>query len=141
MATVVAAIPCDIENPRLKGFRQSVFGDSPGTQENIACWPARCRMPAQMPSHNASVTFGLVIALLFSADSALPQTSTPEAVQPSGMLNGTIVDDTGAAIASARVTLSPDDGRRPAVEVLSLMGLGSGFIGSSRGDASVRWFE
>jgi Carboxypeptidase regulatory-like domain len=39
--------------------------------------------------------------------------------QAAGIINGRIVDDTGAAIPGAKVTLSLDDGLSPAVEVLS----------------------
>ena len=60
------------------------------------------------------MNFGWVVALLLYAAPALPQTSTPDAQQPAGIVNGTI-DDTGAAISGAKVTLSHDGGFAPAV--------------------------
>jgi hypothetical protein len=62
---------------------------------------------------------GLVIALLLYAAPAWPLEIDDGGQRPAGIINGTIVDDTGAAIASARITLSHDDGFVPAVDVLS----------------------
>ena len=60
-----------------------------------------------------------MVALLLYAAPALPQTSTPGAQQPAGIVNGTIVDDTGSAISGATVTLSHDGGFSPAAEISS----------------------
>lgn len=69
-------------------------------------------------SHHLSINVGLAVALLLCASPALPQTSTP-GVQPSpGIINGMVIDDTGLAIAGAKVTLS-HDGISPGTEVLS----------------------
>jgi Carboxypeptidase regulatory-like domain len=65
-----------------------------------------------------STTFGLAVALHLCASPAWSQISMPEAQQSAGMVNGTIVDDTGAAIAGAKVTLS-DEGISPGTDVLS----------------------
>jgi Carboxypeptidase regulatory-like domain len=65
-----------------------------------------------------SIHFGLTVALLLCPSSALPQTSKPETQQLPGSINGTIIDDTGAAIAGARVTLF-HDGVSPGTEVPS----------------------
>src|SRR5436309_15304313 len=62
-----------------------------------------------MASHHLSITFGLVVALLLYVSPAWPQTSQPDAQQSLGMITGTIVDDAGAAVAGAKVTLSHDD--------------------------------
>ena len=51
----------------------------------------------------------LAVALLLCASSASPQTSHLDAQSSPGIVNGTITDDTGAAVAGARVTLSHDD--------------------------------
>src|SRR5450631_120614 len=69
-------------------------------------------------SFHRSITFGLAVALLLCASPAWPQTSKPEAHQSPGTIHGTIADDTGAAIAGARVTLA-HEGKPPATEVLS----------------------
>src|ERR1700674_3267501 len=53
-----------------------------------------------------SISFALAVALHLCASPAWSQISKPEAQQSAGMINGTIVDDTGAAIAGAKVTLS-----------------------------------
>ncbi len=65
-----------------------------------------------------SITFGLAVALHLCASPAWSQISKPEAQQSAGMINGTIVDDTGAAIAGAKVTLS-HEGISPGTDVLS----------------------
>jgi hypothetical protein len=65
-----------------------------------------------------STTFGLAVALLLCASPAWSQISKPKAQQSAGMINGTIVDDTGAAIAGAKVTLS-HEGISPGTDVLS----------------------
>jgi hypothetical protein len=62
------------------------------------------------------LNFGLVVAVL-RASPAWPQTSKPDAQEP-GVIDGAIVDDTGAAIAGAKVTLS-HEGISPGDEVLS----------------------
>ena len=62
-----------------------------------------------MASHHLSITFGLVVALLLYVSPAWPQTLQPNAQQSLGMITGTIVDDAGAAVAGAKVTLSHDD--------------------------------
>jgi hypothetical protein len=59
-------------------------------------------------SHHLSINFGLAVVLLLCASPALPQTSKPDARQSPGIINGTIIDDTGAAIAGAKVALSHD---------------------------------
>ena len=71
------------------------------------------------PSDSASTNFALVVALLLYAAPALPQTSTPGAEQPTGIVNGTIFDDTGFAIADATVALWHDGGVTPVAEVSS----------------------
>jgi hypothetical protein len=71
-----------------------------------------------MSAHNLSIDFGLTVALLFCASPALPQASKSDAQQSPGIITGTIMDDTGAAIAGAKVTLS-HDGIAPGTEVLS----------------------
>lgn len=63
--------------------------------------------------------FGLIIALLLYTAPASSQALVQDARPPVGVINGTIVDDTGAAISGAKVTLSPDDGSSPAVDVFS----------------------
>jgi hypothetical protein len=65
-----------------------------------------------------SINFGLPVALVLCASPAWPQTSRPEAQQSPGVINGTIVDDSGAAIGGAKVTLS-HEGIVPGTEVLS----------------------
>src|SRR5216684_3158591 len=65
-----------------------------------------------------SISFTLAVALHLCASPAWSQISKPEAQQSAGMINGTIVDDTGAAIAGAKVTLSHDGISRGA-DVLS----------------------
>ena len=70
-----------------------------------------------------SVHVWLAAALLLCASPALPQTSSPDAVgvaarQSPGTVNGSIVDDSGAAVAGATITLSQDD-VAPAREVRS----------------------
>jgi hypothetical protein len=70
------------------------------------------------PVNHLSISFGLVVALLLCVSPAWPQTSKPDAQQSTGMISGTIVDDAGAAIAGAKVTLS-HDGISPGTEVLS----------------------
>ena len=60
----------------------------------------------------------LPVALLLCASVAWPQTSRLEVEQSPGAINGTIVDDTGAAIAGAKVTLS-HDGISPGTGILS----------------------
>jgi Carboxypeptidase regulatory-like domain len=69
-------------------------------------------------SLHRSTTFGLAVALHLCASPAWSQISKPEAQQSAGMINGTIVDDTGAAMAGAKVTLS-HDGISPGTDVLS----------------------
>lgn len=54
-----------------------------------------------------SISVGLTVALLLCAAPAWSQASKPEPQPPTGTISGRIVDDTGAAIAGARVTLSP----------------------------------
>jgi hypothetical protein len=61
---------------------------------------------------------GLVVALLLCASPALPQTPVPDAQPSPGVINGRIIDDTGAGIAGATVTLS-QDGISPGTGVLS----------------------
>jgi Carboxypeptidase regulatory-like domain len=70
-------------------------------------------------SHSASMNFGVVVALLLYAAPASPQTSTPGAQQPAGVVNGTIVDDTGSAIPGAAVTLRHEGGSSQVAEVSS----------------------
>jgi hypothetical protein len=68
-------------------------------------------------SFHRSITVGMAVAFLLCACPAWPQTS--KEAQPSpGTINGTIADDTGAAIAGARVTLA-HQGMSPAIEVFS----------------------
>jgi hypothetical protein len=69
-------------------------------------------------SHHRSISAGLAVALLLCASPALPQTSTPDAQPSSGIINGTVIDDTGAAIAGAKVTLLRD-GISPGAEIRS----------------------
>jgi hypothetical protein len=64
-----------------------------------------------------SINVGLAVALFLCASPAWPQTSKPDVQQP-GAISGTIVDDTGAAVAGAKVALS-HDGISPRSEVLS----------------------
>jgi hypothetical protein len=65
-----------------------------------------------------SITVGLVVTLHLCASPAWSQIAKPEAPQPTGMISGTIVDDAGAAIAGARVTLS-HEGISPGADVRS----------------------
>ena len=65
-----------------------------------------------------SVSLVLAVALLLGASRALPQTANPDARQPPGTITGTIVDDSGAAIAGARIRLLRD-GISPGREVRS----------------------
>jgi hypothetical protein len=65
-----------------------------------------------------SIAFALAVAFHFCASPAWSQTSKPEAQQSAGMINGVIVDDTGAAIAGAKVTLS-HEGISSGTDVLS----------------------
>ena len=65
-----------------------------------------------------SIAFALAVALHLCASPAWSQISKPEAQQSAGMINGTIVDDTGAAISGANVTLS-HQGISPGTDVLS----------------------
>src|SRR5579862_6647404 len=81
------------------------------------CGRSREGQPAVW-SHNLSINFGLPVALLLCASAAMPQTSKPDAQPSPGIINGTIVDDTGAAIAGATVTLW-HDAISPGTEVLS----------------------
>ena len=71
-------------------------------------------------SHRHSINCGLLVALLLCASPVLSQTSRPEPQQP-GRLDGTIVDDAGAAIAGAKVALS-HEGVSAGTEVLSREG-------------------
>ena len=64
------------------------------------------------------VNLGLAVALLLFASPALPQTANFDAQQSPGTINGSIVDDSGAAISGATITLS-QDGVVPAREVRS----------------------
>jgi len=64
-----------------------------------------------------SIHVGLAVAFFLCASPAWSQDSKPDAQQP-GAISGTIVDDTGAAVAGAKVALSPD-GISPRSEVLS----------------------
>jgi hypothetical protein len=73
---------------------------------------------SEMWSRHLSINLGLAVALVLCASAALPQTSEPDARQSPGIINGTIVDDTGAAIAGAKVTLW-HDGTSPGTEALS----------------------
>ena len=75
-------------------------------------------MAATKQKSPLSISFGLVVALLLCVSPAWPQTSKPDGQQSPGMINGTIVDDAGAAIAGAKVTLSHDS-ISPGTEVLS----------------------
>jgi hypothetical protein len=52
-----------------------------------------------------SSVFALAVALHFCASPAWSQIARPETQQAAEMINGVIVDDTGAAIAGAKVTL------------------------------------
>jgi hypothetical protein len=70
------------------------------------------------PSHTWSFSFRLLIVLLLFASPARPQTSSASASQPPGTINGTIVDETGAAIAGATVSLI-HPGRSAGIDVLS----------------------
>jgi Carboxypeptidase regulatory-like domain len=54
-------------------------------------------------------SFGPLIVLLLFASPARPQTSTPIDPQTPAIVNGTVVDETGAAIAGAKVSLIHDD--------------------------------
>jgi len=63
------------------------------------------------------LNFGLVVALLLHPSPAWPQTSKPDAREP-GVISGSVVDDTGAAIAGAKVTLS-HEAISPTEQVLS----------------------
>ena len=65
-----------------------------------------------------SINVGLALALHLCASPAWSQISNPEAQQSAGMISGTIVDDAGAAIAGARVTLSRE-GISPGTDVRS----------------------
>jgi hypothetical protein len=69
-------------------------------------------------SHHLSINAGLAVALLLCASPALPQNSTPDAQPAPGIIKGTVIDDTGAAMAGAKVTLA-HDGISPRTEVLS----------------------
>jgi hypothetical protein len=69
-------------------------------------------------SFRRSIAFALAVALHFCASPAWSQTSIPEAQQSAGMIDGMIVDDTGAAIAGAKVTLS-HEGISSGTDVLS----------------------
>ena len=60
----------------------------------------------------------LAVALLSCASVAWPQTATPDAQPSPGTISGRILDDSGAAIAEARVTLSRD-GILPGIEIVS----------------------
>ena len=71
-----------------------------------------------MSAHNLSSNFGITVALLLWASPALPQTSKPDAQPSPGIINGTVIDDTGAAIGGAKITLSYDS-TAPGTEVLS----------------------
>jgi hypothetical protein len=69
-------------------------------------------------SLHRSINVGLAVALQLCAAPAWSQISKPEAQQSAGMISGTIVDDGGAAIAGARVTLS-HEGVSPGTDVRS----------------------
>ena len=69
-------------------------------------------------SPQRSTIFGLAVALHLCASPAWSQISKPDAQQSAGMINGTIVDDTGAAISGAKVTLSHES-IFPGTDVLS----------------------
>jgi hypothetical protein len=60
----------------------------------------------------------LLIALLLFASPARSQTPAPGALQSPGIVNGTVVDETGTAIAGARVTLT-HPGTSAGTDVLS----------------------
>lgn len=68
--------------------------------------------------HHGSFYVGLTIALLLCAAPALPQTAKAEAPPLLGVLHGTIVDDTGAAIPGATISLA-QDGTTATTEVVS----------------------
>jgi hypothetical protein len=60
----------------------------------------------------------LAIALLLCASPAMPQASKPDLLPSTGVINGRIVNDNGAAIAGAKVTLS-HDGSSPSIKALA----------------------
>ena len=72
-------------------------------------------MSTSATSRYASLNFGLVVVLLLYAASASSQTSTTDAFQPAGTINGAILDDTGAAVPGASVVLSRDGNAAPPV--------------------------
>ena len=65
--------------------------------------------------------FGLAVAVLLCAAPAVARKRRRRGPEPpcGGIVNGTIVDDTGAAIAGATITLWHDGGVSPAAEVSS----------------------
>jgi hypothetical protein len=65
-----------------------------------------------------SIAFALAVAIQLCASPAWSQISKPEPQQSAGTMNGMIVDDTGAAIGGAKVTLS-HEGISPGTDVLS----------------------
>ena len=71
----------------------------------------------QNPRHVA-LGAGLAVALLLCAAPVWPQNSTPDAQPSPATISGTIVDDTGAGVVGARVTLS-HDGITPPTEIRS----------------------
>ncbi len=69
-------------------------------------------------SHVWPFSVGVPILLLLFASPAWPQASPPGDPQSPGIVTGTVVDETGAAIAGARVSLSHDRASA-AIDVLS----------------------
>jgi len=65
-----------------------------------------------------SFRFGLLMVLVLFASRAWPQPLAPSALQSPGIVNGTVVDETGAAIAGARVSLT-HDGASASIDVVS----------------------
>jgi len=69
-------------------------------------------------SHTWSFSFRLLIVVLFFASPARTQTSAPSTLQSPGIVNGTVVDETGTAIAGAKVSLT-HSGTSAGMDVLS----------------------
>src|SRR6476620_5764491 len=69
-------------------------------------------------SYTWSFSFVLLIVLLLFASPARGQTSAPSVLQSPGIVNGTVVDETGTAIAGARVSLT-HAGTSAGIDVLS----------------------